>query len=249
MNSGGSIILSVLRISKSKKRDYKLSSPLSRYTLARDMTPMNKFSRSYLFRFTISQSRQILQFLGQDLHTIPHFRYSPFQRFPVLEIPPFRNSPFQRFPLLEIPRFRDSPFQRFPVLEIALFRDCPFQRFPVLEIPHSPFPVPHSPFLHFPFLILELEIPRFRDSSFQRFPIPRYPFPIPPFPVPCFRTSPTSCSGFSYGKQKAAIVYIFCASICIKTRDSGYLHNVIYVEAGFSYTHQCYLIIFTTWQF
>ena len=57
MNSGGSIILSVLRISKSKKRDYKLSSPLSRYTLARDMTPMNKFSRSYLFRFTISQSR------------------------------------------------------------------------------------------------------------------------------------------------------------------------------------------------
>ncbi len=54
MNSGGSILLSALRISKSKKRDLKLSGPLNRYTLAHDMTPMNKFSRSYLFRFTIS---------------------------------------------------------------------------------------------------------------------------------------------------------------------------------------------------
>ena len=173
MNSGGSIILSVLRISKSKKRDYKLSSPLSRYTLARDMTPMNKFSRSYLFRFTISQSRQILQFLGQDLHTIPPFRNSPFQRFPLLEIPPFGDSPFQRFPVLEISRFRDSPFQDcpfqrlpllvIPVLELPRFRASPFQRFHVLEIP----PFRDSPFQSFPVLEISLlGIPPFRDSPF-----------------------------------------------------------------------------------
>ena len=85
MNPGGSILLSGsgsqrVRIEIST---VQLSSPLNRFALAHGIITMNKFRRSYLFRFTILtvQTTEILQFLDQGFPAIPPFRDSLFKRF------------------------------------------------------------------------------------------------------------------------------------------------------------------------
>ena len=74
------------------------------------MITMNKFSRSYLFRFTIST----VQLDSPVPQPGPSYD-SPSQRFPLLEILEILlleslEIPRLRFPLLEINRFRDSSF-------------------------------------------------------------------------------------------------------------------------------------------